>query len=378
MNVRHDVRGAPLHVIFFVALVVLFPCCADASRRNSRFLCAVNKERVMTRKKIVAAGDRVYLKFFDLQFFHEKAQEAHAAFVPFREFDEHKFKKEIADADALVLIDRPLTAEHIGVLQQCAIILALEVGYDFIDVKAATGKGIVVANVPAYCKNQVAVHAFTLMLAVNRKLKIMIGETARSGWNYKVGEPLFEIAGKTLGIVGLGRIGRSLVPKAKGFDLEVCAFDPYLDDDIFDLIGIRRCYELEDLLAESDIVSLHVPLTGETFHMIGENQLSSMKQDAILINTCRGKVVDEKALYAALIDNKIAGCGLDVLEREPPSSDNPLLGLDNAIVTPHTAWYSEISIRRLKEQGMDEVVRVLNGKRPWYAVNPEVLARGGD
>ncbi len=328
-------------------------------------------------KKIVAAGDRVYLKFFDLQFFHEKAREANAEFVPFREFDEQKFKKAITDADALVLIDRPLTAGHIQVMSKCRIVLALEVGYDFIDVGSATSRGIVVSNVPAYCRNQVAVHAFTLMLAVCRKLKIMIGETAKGGWNYRVGEPLFEMEGKTLGIVGLGRIGRSLVPKARGFDLEVSAYDPYLDDDVFDLLGVKRRYELEDLLREADIVSLHVPLTGETFHMIGEQELSMMKPDAVLVNTCRGKVVDEKALYTALTEKKIAGCGLDVLEKEPPAPDNPLWGLDNAIITPHTAWYSETSVRRLKEQGMDEVVRVLNGKRPRYAVNPEILAQGG-
>jgi D-3-phosphoglycerate dehydrogenase len=336
----------------------------DASNPIYGFLYDVNKERVMARKKIVAAGDRVYLKFFDLQFFHDKAREARAEFVPFRELDNRKFKQEIADADALVLIDRPLTAEHVGVMKKCAIVLALEVGYDFIDVKAATGKGIVVSNVPAYCRNQVAVHAFTLMLAAYRKLKVMIGETAGGGWNYKVGEPLFETAGKTLGIVGLGRIGRSLVPKARGFDIQVAAYDPYLDDDVFDLLGVQRCFELDELLRDADIVSLHVPLTGETFHMIGEHELSIMKPEAVLVNTCRGKIVEEKALYEALTTGRIAGCGLDVLEIEPPAPDNPLLKLNNALVTPHAA----------KEQGMDEVVRVLNGKRPWYIVNPEVLA----
>lgn len=329
----------------------------------------------MGLKKIVAAGDRVYLKFFDLQFFHDRAKEADADFVPFRELDDRKFRKEIADADAVVVIDRPLTAEHIDGMKKCTIILALEVGYDFIDVKAATANGIVVSNVPAYCRNQVAVHAVTLMLAAYRRLKAMIGETSRGGWNYRVGEPLYEIEGKTLGIVGLGRIGRALVGKARGFDMQVAAYDPYLDDDVFELLKVRRCYELDDLLREADIVSLHVPLTSETFHMIGEHELSKMKPEAVLVNTCRGKVVEEKALYTALTTGTIAGCGLDVLEREPPSPDNPLLKLDNAVVTPHAAWYSEKSIQRLKEQGMDEVVRVLNGKRPWYAVNPEVLVR---
>jgi len=112
--------------------------------------------------------------------------------------------------------------------------------------------------------------------------------------------------------------------------------------------------------------------------MIGEKELSVMKPDAVLVNTCRGKVVDEKALYNALTEKKIAGCGLDVLEQEPPAPDNPLPGLENAIITPHAAWYSETSIRRLKEQGMDEIVRILNGKRPRYAVNPEVLAASVD
>jgi D-3-phosphoglycerate dehydrogenase len=329
-------------------------------------------ERVQ-QKKIVTAGDRVYLKFFDLDFFHEKAKEANARLVPFKEFDEEKFKKEISDADAVVVIDRPIHKDHLQAMSRCKIILALEVGYDFIDVAMATEKRIVVSNVPTYGTEQVALHALSLILACQRELKTLMAETSAGGWNYNVCKPLWELRGKKLGIIGLGRIGRSLVKKVQGLELELIAYDPYLSDDIFQMRGVGRCYDLEDLLDEADIISLHVPLNPETYHMIGEKELTRMKKRAILINTCRGKVIDGKALFKALNDGEIAGAGLDVLEKEPPDPDDPLLNCNNLIVTPHAAWYSEESLDRLKNYGMDEVVRVLNGKRPRFVVNPEVF-----
>ena len=326
-------------------------------------------------KKIVTAGDRVYLKFFDLEFFHEKAREAGARLIPFKGFDEKEFKREIADTDALVLIDRPVHRSHIEAMQSCRIILALEVGYDFIDVAAATEKGIIVSNVPVYCTNQVAVHVFSLLLAVQRKIKILSAHTSEGKWDYNVCKPLYEIDRGVLGIIGLGRIGRAVVPKAKGFGMEIVAYDPYLSDDIFRLLGVHRYYELDELLQAADSVTLHVPLTGETLHMMGERQFALMKREAVIINTCRGKVIDETALYSVLKNAQIAGAGLDVIETEPPAEDNPLLHMENVIVTPHVAWYSEDSMERLKVMGMDEVIRVLNGKRPWYVVNQEVLAQ---
>ena len=329
----------------------------------------------MDQKKIVTAGDRVYLKFFDLEFFHQKAREAQARLVPFKEFDEEKFKNEITDADAIVVIDRPLQLPHFQAMKRCKIILALEVGYDFIDVSAATERGIVVSNVPTYGTEEVAVHALALILACQRQLKALLAETSAGGWNYNVCKPLWALGGKKLGIIGLGRIGRKLARKTRGLELELIAYDPYLSDDQFEMMGIRRCYDLEDLLAEADIVSLHVPLTPETHHMIGAKELSLMKDGAILINTCRGKVVDGRALFNALNAGTIAGAGVDVLEKEPPDPDDPLLTCKNLIVTPHAAWYSEESLERLKVIGMDEVVRVLNGKRPRFVVNPEVLFR---
>ena len=329
----------------------------------------------MQQKKIVTAGDRVYLKFFDLEFFHEKAREAGARLVPFKEFDEDKFKREIADADAIVVIDRPLQKEHFEAMRCCKIILALEVGYDFIDMAAATEKGIILSNVPTYGTEQVAVHALSLILACQRQLKTLTAETSAGGWNYNVCKPLWELGGKKLGIVGLGRIGRGLVKKVRGLELELLAYDPYLSDDIFELLGVERRYDLEDLLEEADIISVHVPLTPETYHMFGEQQFRRMKPRSILVNTCRGKVVDGRALFEALQKGQLAGAGLDVLEKEPPDPDDPLLNCERLIVTPHAAWYSEESLDRLKNYGMDEVVRVLNGKRPRFVVNPEVFFR---
>ena len=325
------------------------------------------------KRRIVTAGDRVYLKYFDLQFFHEKAREAEADLITFKGFDDEEFKTVIARADALVVIDRPIRRDHLSVMERCRIIQALEVGYDFIDVEAATKRGIIVSNVPAYGREQVAIHALTLMLACHRKIKQLMAETTGGGWNYNICKPVSDLSSLTLGIIGLGKIGRSLAPKAQALGLKVLAYDPYLDDDIFDLLNVERCYDLEGILTRVDFLSLHVPLTEETFHMIGERELALLKPGAVLINTCRGKVVKEQALYGALQSGRLSGAGLDVLESEPPTADNPLLLCSNAIITPHAAWYSEQSTDRLKEQGMEEVVRVLNGARPRYVVNPQIL-----
>jgi D-3-phosphoglycerate dehydrogenase len=326
-------------------------------------------------RKVVTAGDRVYLKFFDFEYFQQRASEAGAEIVACRELDDEGFTACLEDADALIVIDRPVSRRHLQAMQRCLVVLALEVGYDFIDVKAATEQGIMVCNVPAYCTEQVAVHALTLLLACRQKLKIMMEETAGGGWDYKAAAPVLGLSGCTLGIVGLGRIGRALASKARSLGVGIAAYDPYLSDDLFDLAGVRRCHELDELLEAADLVSLHVPLTAETFHLIGERELGLMKPGAVLVNTCRGKVVDTGALPEALGRGRPAGAGLDVLESEPPAPGDPLLNLPGVVVTPHAAWYSELAARRLKEQGMDEIVRVLNGKRPRYIVNPEVLGR---
>jgi D-3-phosphoglycerate dehydrogenase len=327
-------------------------------------------------KKIVASGERFFMKFRDhIDYFKKRAQEADAEIVPVETNDEQAFQKAVRDASAIVVIDRRISAETIRQLTECEHILALSVGFDCVDVEAATRKRIPVSNVPAYCTDDVANHAIVLLLSMTRKIPLLIEETKAGRWDYNPARKIFNYREKTLGIIGLGKIGRALVPKAKGFGLTVTAYDPYLADDIFELCGVHRWYELDDMLSNADYVSIHAPLTQETYHLVDNDAFDRMKDTAYIVNTARGKIIHEEALYRALRDRKIAGAGVDVLETEPLKKDNMLLSLDNIIVTPHIAWYSEESFSNSMVQGCDETVRVLNGLRPRFIVNPEIFGK---
>lgn len=323
--------------------------------------------------KIVFSGYRVFMKFGDLSYFKQRAKEAGMKVVGVRSESDDELKEEIRDASAVVVIARTINSGMIEAMQKCKIILALSVGYDCVDVRAATSKGIIVSNTPNYCTDEVANHTVTLLLSVARKLMLIIPRTSDAHWDYNFTRPIFNFKDRKLGIIGLGRIGRCVVLKVRGMGMSVMAYDPYLDDDIFKLLGVERRYELEDLLSEVDYLSIHAPLTPETYHMIDSKALSLLKEHAVIVNTARGGIIDEKALVTALREGRLTGAGLDVLEREPPEAHNPLLTLEQVIITPHIAWYSEESFQREMEDGMDEIVRVLSGHRPRYIVNPEVL-----
>jgi D-3-phosphoglycerate dehydrogenase len=324
-------------------------------------------------KKIVLSGERLFMKWRDLTYFERRAEEANAMIVPVYSEDENEFADVVKDASAIVVIARRVSHATIEKCSCCEIILALSVGYDCVDVDAATRKAIVVSNVPVYCTDDVANHAMTLILAVSRKIPLLIEETRSARWDYNVAKPVFNYRRKTLGIIGLGKIGRAVVGKAKGFGMEVAAYDPYVDDDIFDLLGVKRRYELNDLLEEADYISVHTRLTPETRHLLDKEAFSHMKETAVLVNTARGNIIDEEALIEALETGSIAGAGIDVMSKEPPEKGSRLLACKNLVVTPHIAWYSEESLARVKVLGMDEVVGVLSGKRPRYIVNPEIF-----
>jgi D-3-phosphoglycerate dehydrogenase len=316
------------------------------------------------------------MKFRDhLDYFGKRVQEAEAEIVPVETSDEQTFQHAVSDASAIVVIDRRISAKTILQLTKCEHILALSVGFDCVDVEAATVKRIPVSNVPAYCTDDVANHALALLLSITRKIPLLIEETKAGQWDYNPARKIFNYREKTLGIVGLGKIGRTLVPKAQGFGLNVTAFDPYLADDIFELLGVHRWYEFDELLENADYVSIHAPLTQETYHLVDERAFDTMKETAYIVNTARGKIIHEEALYQALSKRRIAGAAIDVLEIEPLLEDNKLLTLENIIVTPHIAWYSEESFHNSMVQGCDETVRVLNGLRPRFIVNPEVLGK---
>jgi D-3-phosphoglycerate dehydrogenase / 2-oxoglutarate reductase len=322
--------------------------------------------------KVVFAGSRLFMKFLDFDYFTSRLKEADAEVIMAKDEDPAALVRAAADAAAIVVIARPITAELIDTMKIGKFIMTMSVGYNCVDIKAATRKGIPVSNCPIYCSDDVANHAMTLLLSVSRKIHHIIQKVKTSNWDYKYTKPIYNYRGKKLGILGLGRIGRTILPKAKGFGMKVAAYDPYIDDDIFHLLDVEHKYELHDLLSDVDYLTIHAPLTPETRHIIDLDAFKMMKKDAVIINTARGSIIDQKALCEALEQGIIGGAGIDVLESEPPEKDHPLISQPNALVTPHIAWYSEESYEANKIQGMDELVRVLNGSRPRHLVNPEI------
>lgn len=275
------------------------------------------------------------------------------------------------DADALMVQHAKISRKVIQRLEKCRIIARYGVGFDNVDLEAATEYGIMVANVPDYCIDEVASHAIALLMACARKV-VLVNNAVKSGvWTYAVAEPIYRLTGQTLGIVGLGRIGSAAAKKGLGLGFRVLAYDPYVFETDLDV----KFVDFDTLLGTSDFVSLHTPLTDETRHMMGEAEFKKMKRSAFLINTARGPVVDEVALYKALKTGEIAGAGLDVTEKEPPDQDNPILKLDNLVITAHTAWYSDDSRMQLQRETTRAVAAVLRGGKPRSLVNPEVMNR---
>jgi D-3-phosphoglycerate dehydrogenase len=249
------------------------------------------------------------------------------------------------------------------------------VGYDVIDVPAATELGVIVVNIPDLWVREVANHALGLLLAWNRKI-IRLDREVRAGvWSSGVPGGAGALHGETVGVVGLGNIGSAFARRVAAFETRVIACDPYVDDAHFTRLGVERV-SLEALAERSDYVSVHTLLNAETRHLIGEAFFRRMKPTAILINTSRGPVVDERALLRALQDKRLAGAALDVWEEEPVAADNPLLKMDNVIATPHAAYFSTAAVAQVPRRCGEEMARVLTGQRPLNVVNPEVYAPG--
>ncbi len=282
----------------------------------------------------------------------------------------------VRDVDALVsLLTDPIDAEVFDAAPKLRIVSQYAVGYDNIDVKEATKRGIYVTNTPGVLTETVADFTFALMLAVARRV-VEADKYVREG-RWKVAwHPLMmlgsDVYGRTLGIVGMGRIGSAVARRAKGFGMRILYYDSVRREELERELG-AEFVDLDRLLEESDYVSLHVPLTPETYHLIGEEQLRKMKPTAFLINTARGKVVDQKALYRALKEGWIAGAGLDVFEQEPIPPDDPLLKLDNVVLAPHAASASHETRSRMAEMVAENLIAFLNGKVPPNLVNKEVV-----
>jgi D-3-phosphoglycerate dehydrogenase len=274
--------------------------------------------------------------------------------------------------DGILTCWKPVREPVIAAAKKCQIIGRCGIGLDNIDVEAATEHGIVVTNVPAYCMDEVSAHAMGLLLACARKIPRFDRNVRKGTWDQNIGPAMRRIRGKTLGVIGFGRIARSIVPKAKAFGLTINVCSPRTDPALIQQHGAQKV-SFSELLATSDFITIHAPLTPETQHLFSHAEFQAMKPTAILINTARGGIVDTAALTAALRNAEITGAGLDVLETEPPDESEELLTLDNVVVTPHAAFMSEESILDLEVAAATCVVQVLTGKLPESVVNPSVL-----
>ena len=246
------------------------------------------------------------------------------------------------------------------------------VGYDAVDVAAMTRAGVLVTNTPTAMPRPVATMTLTFVLALAGKLLLKDKLTRTGRWNERMDHMGMGLTGRTLGVVGAGRIGQEILRMARVFDLKLLAADPAVDAIELGYVGARKV-DLDTLLAESDFVVLSCLLNERTRHLIGARQLACMRPGAYLINVARGPVVDEPALIEALREGRIAGAALDVFEQEPIDPANPLLALDNVIVTPHALCWTDECFHNMASTGLASIVAVLRGRKPDFVVNPEVL-----
>lgn len=272
------------------------------------------------------------------------------------------------DADAVLTQWAPVTADAIRVFTRCRVIVRYGIGVDNVDLEAARERGIPVVNVPDYAVQEVADHTLALMLAIVRKIPRVVEQVRNGRWEIAPCRPIMGLQDKIFGVAGFGNIARAVVQRAKAFGMKAIGYDPYVGADVFAEYGVEKV-EWDDLLALSDVISVHMPLTPETRHKFHAKTFRRMKRTSYLVNTSRGGVVDTQALVRALMDGEIAGAALDVLETEPIPEDHPLLAMEQCIVTSHCAWYSEQSMFRLQEYAALEIKRMFTGEKPRHVVN---------
>jgi D-3-phosphoglycerate dehydrogenase / 2-oxoglutarate reductase len=290
---------------------------------------------------------------------------------------DEEFAAATRDADALYAKGRPITKRIIDGLERCKVITLGSVGVDSVDVAAATAKGIPVTNVPDTFIEEVADHAMMLILATFRRLVVQDRMVREGRW--KEGRPQLlqipRLMGQTLGLIAFGHVARAVAMRAKPFGLRILAYDPYIEELVMSPYGVEPA-GLTQVLQQSDIISMHAPATPEAYHLLKEEHFRLMKPTALFINTGRGPTVDEPALIKALEQGWIAGAGLDVLEQEPPASVNPLMKMENVILTAHVASASARFDPARRRRVGQELALVLNGQWPRSCVNPSVLERG--
>ena len=275
------------------------------------------------------------------------------------------------EADGLLNQYALLTRRVLENLPKCKVVSRYGVGVDSVDLKAATDLGIIVANVPDYCMDEVADQTLSMILALIRKTAFFDQKVKSGQWDFRLGVPIYRTRGKTLGLIGCGKIGIEVAKRILSFGIKVIAFDPYLEKTP-ENVELR---DFDSVLKESDFISIHCPLNDLTRHLIGEREFEKMERKPLLINTSRGAIIDEKALIMALKQGHISGAGLDVLEKEPPDSKNPLLKMENVVLSPHIGFYSEESVSELKRRTARNVADVLMERWPSSVANREVRGK---
>ncbi len=267
------------------------------------------------------------------------------------------------DADALLVQWAPITERVLSGLTRCRVVIRYGIGVDNIDVVAAHRAGVAVVNVPDYCIDEVADHTVALAIGLGRQVLGTFDRLKAGHWKITPPGPMPAFRDMTFAVAGLGRIGRAVLGRARAFGFKLAAYDPVAPEEVFREAGARRL-SLESAFAETDILSIHVPLIPATRHLVSMERLKTMKRTAILINTSRGALVDTRSLAAALTEGLIAGAGLDVFEEEPLPPNHPLRHCPNVIMTSHIAWFSDASVSRLQRLAGEEAVRAVKGLAP--------------
>ncbi len=287
--------------------------------------------------------------------------------------DKEKILEVAKDADALIIQYAKMPRDLIEQLEKCKIIARYATGFDGIDLDAATEKGIYVCNVNEYCREEVATHTLALLLEMSRRVSKYNRWTHEGNWFAMPGKQ-HSLRNQIIGVISFGRIARAFIDRIKPLCDNIWVYDAFANpQDMIDYGVTPKSFE--EICQNADYISMHCPLTEDTYHMFNKDVFRKMKNTAVIINVARGPVVSEEDLIWALDNGEIGGAALDVLETEPPAKDNPLFGYDNVVITPHTAWYSVESQGILQTVPAEEVVRVLKGMTPINVVNKEILQR---
>jgi D-3-phosphoglycerate dehydrogenase / 2-oxoglutarate reductase len=284
--------------------------------------------------------------------------------------DEATLIEQVSEVDAILVTYAPISANVIAAAPRCRVIARLGIGYDNVDVAAASDAGIVVTNVPDYCLDEVADHAMALLLASARNIVTAANRVRDGEWDGGRGE-IHRLRGRCVALIGVGGVGRRVAVRAQSFGLSVIAYDPYIEQ--WDLPGVDRAATIEEAVSEADFISLHSPLTESTHHLVDPDLIGLMRRKPVIVNTSRGGLIDHDALLAGLDSGALAAAALDVTEPEPPSREHRLRHDPRVIVTPHMAFYSIEAGEELRRRAATEVVRVLNGQAAENAVNRAAL-----